>query len=281
MKNLSKIRRNSPKIILSARSKNVLDLSSEFLGYMGCQVQCEYVFDKHENIDAHIDYVSKQVKKNKGHIGMVISSNGEKLILIDEKGRIIDQDMYMVLAALISLKAGANQKIVAPYTAPRIIDQIAQAYKAYVVRTKTNQAAIMNEMLDGEHDDMYLQYILNYDGVWAAGKIIDFMMGKDLNLSSLVDEIPNFHLVKKEIECDWKEKGRVIKEIIVNHRDRKMELFEGVKILDDKGWALILPDSERPVFNVYTEGFSQEYAQELSTQFSQKVEAILKNNKGQ
>ncbi|MFA7215972.1 MAG: hypothetical protein WC187_08070, partial [Bacillota bacterium] len=60
-------------------------------------------------------------------------------------------------------------------------------------------------------------------------------------------------------------------------RDRDLELFEGVKIKDKKGWALVLPDSERPVFNVYAEGPSEEYAAELSAALSEKVKELMAN----
>ncbi|TCO73126.1 mannose-1-phosphate guanylyltransferase/phosphomannomutase [Marinisporobacter balticus] len=275
---LSKIKRKNPKIIISSRCNNLLDLAVMFLKYIGCQIQCEYASDKHKSADTYVAHISEQVLKNKGHMGIILSSDGEKMILIDEKGRIIDREMYLVFITLILLKIGKDNKIVVPYTAPKIIDKMAESYDAQVVRTKTSSDAIMNEMLKSKGaNGICLQYILNYDAIWAVGKIVDFMIDQDLKLSNLVDEIPDFYLIKKEIACDWQEKGRVIKEIIINHRDRDIELFEGVKIHDDKGWALILPDKEKAIFNVYTEGFSEEYAQELSIQFSEKVEQILKN----
>jgi mannose-1-phosphate guanylyltransferase/phosphomannomutase len=139
----------------------------------------------------------------------------------------------------------------------------------------------MSEMLGyGERDQsLYLQYILNFDAIWGAGKIIDFLVESGTTLSELAGEIPDFHYIKEEIKCDWKDKGRIIRQIIAENKDKNIELFEGVKINDDKGWALMLPDSERPVFNIYTEGRSEEFAQELSVFFSEKVKNLLKNQR--
>jgi mannose-1-phosphate guanylyltransferase/phosphomannomutase len=278
MSDLSKIKRKNPKLLISSECKNVLNLAESFFGSIGCQVQCEYGLQKYKNLNTYIDDLSLEIKKNKESMGMILSSSGENIILIDEKGRIVDRDKYTLLVARIVLKLGIGKEIIVPYTASKVLDQMANAFQAKIIRTKTAPSYRMKELLNGDNDEnMHLQYILNYDGILATGKIIDFLISQDCTLSELVDELPNFHLIKKEIACDWQDKGRVIKEIIVNHRHRNMELFEGVKIHDDKGWALILPDSERAVFNVYTEGSSEEYAQELSTQFSQKVESILKN----
>jgi mannose-1-phosphate guanylyltransferase/phosphomannomutase len=50
-------------------------------------------------------------------------------------------------------------------------------------------------------------------------------------------------------------------------------MFEGVKLADDKGWALILPDSDEPVCRVYSEGFNEEYAEELAAFLREKNKA--------
>lgn len=38
---------------------------------------------------------------------------------------------------------------------------------------------------------------------------------------------------------------------------------DGIKITHKYGWSLILPDSKRAVFKIYSEGFSEEYADEI------------------
>jgi mannose-1-phosphate guanylyltransferase/phosphomannomutase len=158
---------------------------------------------------------------------------------------------------------------------------MARGYGVEVIRTKSNPSNWMNEMLkaSGAGKGARLQYALNFDAIWGIGSIISFLVEKEMNLSELVDELPRFHYVKKEIECDWKDKGRIIKGIINRNRDKKLELFEGVKIKDKKGWALVLPDSERPVFNVYAEGPTEEYAAELSAAISDKVKELMEDDK--
>ena len=81
--------------------------------------------------------------------------------------------------------------------------------------------------------------------------------------------------------CTWQDKGRVIKEIISQKKREDMELFEGVKIKDRKGWAIILPDSEKPLFNLYVQGANEEYAQELSTQFKKELKDLIGKDNNQ
>jgi len=281
MTNISEIKRENPYLIISSRAINLINLASGFLRNIGCRVQCDYSANQYKSVDEYLSYMAELVTENSANLGIIIGENGENLILIDEKGRIIDKDKYYALVSLIILKTGVVSKLVVPYTASNIIEKMAKAYDVEVIRAKSSPSYTMKKILSLKNleEDFMLQYILNFDAVWAIGKIIDFLIENKTSLSKLADELPGFYLRKEEIACDWKDKGRVIRQIIVENRDKNIEMFEGVKINSDKGWALVLPDSERPVFNVYAEGLSEEFAEELSIFFSKKVKDILKNQR--
>ncbi|MDD4834662.1 MAG: nucleotidyl transferase, partial [Lutispora sp.] len=111
------------------------------------------------------------------------------------------------------------------------------------------------------------------------GYLLEYMEKKNSRISSLIHDIPEYHYLKKEISCDWKDKGRIIREIAFEVNSEDIELIEGVKINDSRGWALLLPDNEKPIFNIYTEGYTQEMAMELSADLSEKIAELLKNQR--
>ncbi len=274
------IKRSNLKLYISSHSEEIMQLATEFLEELGCQPISLYPSSRREGIEEHLQKFSRLVKEESGDAGIYISENGEELILLDNKGRVVGKERYEAFTALLIFKKGIR-RMVLPYIAPGIIDRIAEAYSARVIRTKSNPSSIMNAMLSSasdQNEDM-LQYHLTYNAIWALGYIIEYIMENGIALSSLVDEIPSFYFVKREIPCNWEDKGRVMREMIMSQDNEAIELYEGVKIMQDKGWALILPDSERAVFNIYTEGFSQEYAEELSSQFSERVQELLKNQR--
>ncbi len=273
LNNINKLKMATPLIYLTSTSQKALDLSCQYLEGIGCKVKAEQ-FDK-----PSLDAVRAKVWEGKYSLGALIKENGESLTLVDGKGRIVEGEHYSVLVATLLLKMGQELDIVAPHTFPNVIDSIGKAYNRQVVRTKTNPAAVMNEMLKQEGTGNYLQFILNYNATWGLGVIIDYLNENQMNLSTLIDELPKFFYKKHEVPCQWEDKGRVIKELMIESQGENVELFEGVKIKEDRGWGLILPDSERPVFNIYTEGYSEEFAQELSDLFTEKVTTLLKNQR--
>lgn len=278
-KDISDIKRKCPRMIIGSRSVNILNYAKEFLEHIGCDVHMDFNIESFTSGKNYLNYLSNEVINRRLEMGIFFSENGENIILIDSVGRIIDKEKYIALVSLIILRSGDLNRLIVPNNSPNIVEKMAQEYNVEVVRTKSSPSDIMNNMLniDSDSEDSLLQYILYFDGIWGAGKIIDFLAERNIALKQLVDDIPDFYFIRKEIECGWKEKGRIIREIIEEHKDMDLELFEGVRISDDKGWTLILPDSERPVFNLYTEGVSEEFAEELSGRYTEKVKKLLEN----
>ncbi|WP_099187239.1 sugar phosphate nucleotidyltransferase [Tepidibacter mesophilus] len=275
--NLYDIKTIRPKILISSICSDVMKLAHKVFEKIGCDVSCDYAIRDYDDINLYLSNMVKYIVDNNLDFGVVLSENGESVLLIDEKGRIINNEKYNVLTTLILLKSKKAKKIVMPHTMPMIIHEITQNYDVEITKTKHSHSCFMNTILRDE--EMFDQYLLNFDAIGAVCKIIDFLAENKIRLSDIVDEIPEFYFIKKQIECEWDDKGRVIKNIIMQNKNSDIELFEGVRINTDKGWCLILPDTEKALFNLYTEGICQEYAEELSIDLSSKIEKLLKNKR--
>lgn len=277
LSNTALIKRSNLNIYISSFSESVLNLAKDYLEGLGCQPYSYYPYNHKDPLEEHLMNFSQLIVRKRADIGIHISENGEELVLIDNKGRIVNRETYTALVAILCFKKGMR-RLVLPYIAPNIVERLAEAYGARIVRTKSNPSNIMKAMLSPENDsekDM-LQYYLTYDAIWAVGYIIEYILENNIKLRALLDEIPSFYFIKKEIPCKWEDKARVMREMIMAQNNENIELFEGVKVITDEGWALILPDSDRAAVNIYTEGLTQEYAEELSVNFSDKVISLLK-----
>ena len=54
----------------------------------------------------------------------------------------------------------------------------------------------------------------------------------------------------------------------------KTEMIDGLKIYHPEGWALILPDPERPSYHVYGEGYSEEISASLTDFYINRINAL-------
>jgi mannose-1-phosphate guanylyltransferase/phosphomannomutase len=147
-----------------------------------------------------------------------------------------------------------------------------------VLRTKTSSQEIMGKLLGKNvKEGMLDQFTMHFDAIAGLVKILDFMFQNNLKLSDLVDMIPEFHIRRMEVECPWNAKGKVIRKIIQENSGGEMDTLEGVKIYNDNGWVLVLPDADKPLCKVISEGSSEEFAEELNNLYASKIREISRS----
>ncbi len=219
---------------------------------------------------------AKEVTGSGYSFGAITDRGCEKILLADERGRILNEDVYKVLVALMIMKQYPGATIAASVSAPAVIDTLAEKYGAAVQRTKESPIELMGALCGNSTTaEMRDQFVLHFDAVGAVIKIIDFLKKYSTTISQLTEEIPEFHIVKKEIDCSFGDKGRVIRRIIETGDSGKMKTLDGVKIDEEKGYVLIIPDISRPVCRVIVEAENEEYASELTEIYSDKIKKII------
>ena len=56
---------------------------------------------------------------------------------------------------------------------------------------------------------------------------------------------------------------------------RDLDVTDGIKVHDERGWAQVLPDADEPVVHVYAEGRNAEESDALEGEMRSIVEEIL------
>lgn len=268
------------KIALIAPSGDLKNIVSAVLNELKCRyefVNTKEAHDKQKSLFSDLKTISQVVRRGGFDVGVYFANSYDKIFLIDTKGRIIADDLYMALISYIHLKSKAGNKVIVPLNASTVIEKMAGENKERVIRTKTSAKELMNRILDDEFDENMLDFFaMNFDPIEAFIRIIDYMAISGTSLAKIVDSIPDFHIIKKEVKCSWSAKGKVIRAII-EENSNSVETIEGVKVVGDKGWVLVLPDAEKPVCKVIGEGYTQEFAHELTDIFVDKVKTISQN----
>ncbi len=61
---------------------------------------------------------------------------------------------------------------------------------------------------------------------------------------------------------------------LVEQAGGKLDLVDGIKIPQEVGWALVLPDEREPYFQIYSEAGSQEEADLLASAYMERIGAF-------
>ncbi|SJZ41918.1 sugar phosphate nucleotidyltransferase [Selenihalanaerobacter shriftii] len=208
-------------------------------------------------------------------LGFILDHSGGEVTLVTDRGELISQEFNEVIRSVIDLENGAK-KIFIPITAPGIIEDIAKEYGAEVTWTKAQDKELLMKMLEydlsnGKNID---SLPIVGDGLLFLVKVLEFLAKEEVKLSELIDAIPEFHRTKEAIECPWEDKGKVMRSLIEQTPEENIELIDGVKVYHDDGWTLILPDSEDPIFHVYTEADTIKRATALNDEYTSMINEI-------
>jgi mannose-1-phosphate guanylyltransferase/phosphomannomutase len=64
--------------------------------------------------------------------------------------------------------------------------------------------------------------------------------------------------------------------LVENSKDHELVLVDGVKVLHDDGWALVLPDPEDPVTHVWAEADSTRDATTRAQEYARRIRQMLR-----
>ncbi|HHX86982.1 MAG TPA: NTP transferase domain-containing protein [Firmicutes bacterium] len=220
--------------------------------------------------------VARLVRYNNASLGVIFDREGEQLLLFDETGRAIDGDLYTALWSLLAFREKQKGPVAIPINVSQAVEKLAQRYRGRVLRAKATPRSLM-ELGQREQQDqrrICSPAALSFDGVAALVYLLDFMAAHDLTLSGLLKEIPAIKILERETACPWAKKGRVMRRLVQESSRQKTEMIDGLKIYHPEGWALILPDPDRPSYHVYGEGYSEEISASLTDFYINRINAL-------
>jgi mannose-1-phosphate guanylyltransferase/phosphomannomutase len=217
-------------------------------------------------------------------LGVVFDRSAERLYLIDDQAREIPVEQALLLYLRLIGSNGRRGKLAFPVTVTSQVDRLVQDSPLEVVRTPASLAALTKAASEsgvifaGAVGGGYVfpEFLPAYDAMASLCKLLELFAPIDRPLSEVVSELPESHVVHRRVPCPWAQKGLVMRVLTERVKDRDVDLSDGIKVFDERGWAQVLPDPDEPVVHVYAEGADEEASAELERELRELVEAVLR-----
>jgi mannose-1-phosphate guanylyltransferase / phosphomannomutase len=215
---------------------------------------------------------------------VVFDRSAERLYLIDDQAHEIPVEQALLLYLRLIGSNGRRGKLAFPVTVTSQVERLVEDRPLDVVRTPASLAALTKAASEngvifaGAVGGGYLfpEFLPAYDAMASLCKLLELLAPVDQPLSQLVAELPESHVVHRRVPCPWAQKGRVMRVLTARLKDRDVDLSDGIKVYDDRGWSQVLPDPDEPVVHVYAEGPDEETSAELERELRELVEAVLR-----
>ena len=230
-----------------------------------------------------IGQVKQLVPAVGANFGVVLDRAAERLYLVDEGGREIPVEQSLLLFLKLIGSNGRRGKLAFPITVTSQVDELLKGSGLEIVRTPasladlTKAAAEDGVIFAGAVGGGYVfpEFLPAYDAIASLCKLLELLAPVRRPLSELVAELPASTLVHRQLPCPWALKGVVMRVMTERLRDRKVDLLDGIKVYEKRGWAQVLPDPDEPLVHIYAEGRTEDDSKALEQEYRQMVEEIM------
>ena len=143
----------------------------------------------------HPENLCRKVVEHKAHLGIAHDGDADRVLLCDEKGKLIDGDDIMAIAALdmLAQETLAEKTLVATVMSNAGLEAAIKSAGGKIVRTAVGDKNVIDEMLrdgfnfGGEQSGhlIFRDFSTTGDGLVAALQILRIMKAKEAPLSKL------------------------------------------------------------------------------------------------
>ena len=207
------------------------------------------------------------VKLHEAHLGIALDGDGDRCVLCDEHGNVIDGDAVMALCATRMLQEGrlAKQTLVATVMSNLGLERAMRGIGGHVVRTQVGDRYVVEEMrksgynFGGEQSGhlVFLDHATTGDGIVAALRVLAVMVREGKPLSELakcmertpqvlvnlavdkkipIDQLPDVQKLISDVEKQLGDDGRVLVRYSGTESKARV-MIEGMHESQIKGWA--------------------------------------------
>jgi mannose-1-phosphate guanylyltransferase/phosphomannomutase len=258
------------------------------LGPLGVEAVAAHAFttDRDEgpiDVAALVEQTTRLVSPFGADLGVVFDRAAERLHLVDELGQEISLDRALLLFLRLIGSNGRRGKLAFPVTVTSQVEHLLEGSGLEIVRTPASLAELTKA---ASGDDfifagavgggyVFPDFLPGYDAMASLVKLLELLAPVERPLSELVAALPQSALVHERIPCPWSQKGAVMRVLHERLEGRRLDITDGIKVFDERGWVQVLPDPDEPVVHLYAEGRSDEESRELQGELRAIVQEIL------
>jgi phosphoglucosamine mutase len=223
----------------------------------------------------HMDSVIREVLRTKADIGIAHDGDADRVLICDEKGRLVDGDQIMGMCAAEMHAAGALKRgtVVSTVMSNIGLELYLKQSGISLVRTKVGDRYVVERMqeegynLGGEQSGhiIFLDHNTTGDGPITAVQVLYLMKAKDMRLSRLAARVKLYPQVLINVEVEKRADIRSVPAIekAVRHAEER---------LCGKGRVLVRPSGTEPKVRVMLEGEDQR----LITRLGKEIAKVIK-----
>ena len=213
------------------------------------------------------------VKAGSADIGFAHDADGERLGVVTKKGEPLSKKLTLVLTAAIRLRQKKGP-VVTNVSTTRAIDTVAQEQGGSVVRTPVGQAYISEAMAEhravlggeGSGGVVVPEVQRTHDSAAAIGLILEYLATSGNGISTLVEQLPRYHMLKHNIPVAPHRIYSVLQRLhdeTETEPGMSVDLIDGLRFSWSDGWVHIRASNTESMIRIIVEADTSSRARDL------------------
>ena len=229
----------------------------------------------------------KEIMKATGaHMGVGFDGDGDRSIVIDEKGVAVWGDKTLSLVADWYMETHPGASVVTSVSTSDGLEKAVEAHGGRVHWVKVGSVLISRAMVElgaplgGEENGgiMYGPHLPARDGTMAMALLLHIMAERGKPLSELIAEQPIGAKGKDGIPCPNEFKEELLKRLPQVADAPQVNTMDGVKLgWGDGSWVMVRPSGTEPLARIYAEAENEEKLKALIEEYKEKADRLIKS----
>lgn len=260
------------------------EIALEISKKLGAQIINEKIdgnFPSHHpdpTVEENLEQLKDLISKNKLDVGFAFDGDGDRVGVVDNKGRPIWGDQILAILSKDVLKKNPGAPIVADVKTSQTVFDYIEKLGGKPVMWKTGHSLIKSKMkelnapLAGEmsaHIFIKDDYFGFDDGLYAAMRFLQVMQSSGKSSSELLDELPkSFSSPEIRIKVEEEKKFQIVENIKseLKKANDKFSDVDGVRVNNQHGWWLLRASNTGGYLVARAEGVNEKALSELLTE---------------
>lgn len=227
--------------------------------------------------------LSKAVLSSGADIGIAFDGDGDRCIIIDEKGNMVDGDRIMAVCGYEMKKSGKlkNNTIVATIYSNIGFKIYAEGKDIKLLSAAVGDRNVLEMMqqvgsnLGGENSGhlIFLDDSTTGDGQLAALKFLNVLASSGKTVSELVSEVPLYPQLLLSIPIEG---GNMVKDAVMADESLKKCIAEAENELGDTGRILVRPSGTEALIRVMVEALDAAKAETVASRLIATIESRIR-----
>ncbi|WP_423792593.1 phosphomannomutase/phosphoglucomutase [Methanocaldococcus indicus] len=209
--------------------------------------------------------IIKKVKEEKCDLGLIFDGDGDRLGMIDNRGRNVRGDILTAIIAREILKEKPNSKIIYDLRCSKVVEETILKYGGIPIKTRVGHYFIKKLMhkedaeFAGElSNHFYFKEIGYFESPLLA---LYYVVKANKDLDELADEF-NKYYHSGEINFKVDNQKEVLERIKEHFKDCRIEELDGLSVYCKGFWFNIRPSNTEPLLRLNLEADNEEILKE-------------------